>query len=147
MSVIGSIKSRSSGEGRPYPVRANVGSGTPEPQPAARPPSRERAFDPNRLRRGAVRAVEKLGPHQYRVEGRHQKFYDVNLEADGVPCDCADAFYRGRGCLHELAARLHDGDGPLIQSLGDILLRQEKHLELMLRESVERGRRKLKLLK
>jgi hypothetical protein len=26
---------RSSGEGRPYPVRANVGSGTPEPQPAS----------------------------------------------------------------------------------------------------------------
>ncbi len=86
---------------------------------------RERAFDPARLRRGIQRGVERLGPMQFRVEGRHQRFYDVNLELD-TPCDCADAQYHGRGCLHELAARLHAGDAKLIQSLGDMLLSAER---------------------
>jgi hypothetical protein len=82
---------------------------------------------PDRLRRGILRAVVRLGPHQFRIEGRHQKFYDVNLNED-VPCDCADAMYHGRGCLHELCARLHDGDATLIQSLGHLLLEQERHV-------------------
>jgi hypothetical protein len=67
----------------------------------------------------------KLAPNVYRVEGRHQKFYDVDLSSD-VPCDCADAMYHGRGCLHELCARLHNGDAALIQSLGDLLLAAER---------------------
>lgn len=82
-------------------------------------------YDPARLRRGAARAVKKLGPHQYRVRGNHSPHYDVNLDLD-TPCDCPDAQYHGRGCLHELAARLHDGDGKLIQALGDMLLANEK---------------------
>jgi len=88
----------------------------------------ERAYDPARLKRGSVRGVEKLGPHQYRVEGRHEKYYDVNLELD-TPCDCKDAQIRGRNCLHELAARLHDGDGPLIQSLGEMLLKAQQAMQ------------------
>lgn len=88
-------------------------------------PRRERAFSPARLRRGIQRGVVRLAPHVFRVEGRHQKFYDVDLTSD-VPCDCADAQFKGRGCLHELAARLHDGDATLIQSLGDMLLAAER---------------------
>lgn len=82
-------------------------------------------YDPGRLRRGATRAVRKLGPHQYRVAGTHQRYYDVNLDID-TPCDCEDARWHGRGCLHELAARLHDGDVALIQALGDMLLKAEQ---------------------
>jgi hypothetical protein len=84
------------------------------------------AYDPARLRRGAARAVKKLGPHQYRVRGTEREFYDVDLTSD-VPCDCADAQFHGRGCLHELAGRLHDGDMALIQALGNMLLEAEKH--------------------
>jgi hypothetical protein len=86
------------------------------------------SYEPGRLRRAAVRAVEKLGPHQYRVRGTHAPCWDVNLDLD-TPCDCPDAFFHGRGCLHELAARLHDGDAALIQALGNMLLAQEKRRE------------------
>jgi hypothetical protein len=87
-----------------------------------------RAFDPNRLRRGLQRGVVRLGPAQFRIEGRHEKFYDVDLTSD-VPCVCKDAEYHGRGCKHELLARLHNGDAALIQSLGDLLLAAEKRKE------------------
>lgn len=86
---------------------------------------RDRAFDPARLRRGIQRGVVRLGPQQFRVEGRHEQGYNVDLTAE-YPCDCADAQYHGRGCLHELVARLHCGDAALIQSLGDMLLAAEK---------------------
>lgn len=85
-------------------------------------------YDPNRLRRGAARAVRKLGPHQYRVRGNHEPYYDVNLDLD-TPCTCPDAQFHGRGCLHELAARLHDGDARLIMSLGEMLLAAEERKE------------------
>jgi hypothetical protein len=90
--------------------------------------SDERAFDPNRLRRGLQRGVVRLGPNQFRIEGRHETHYDVNLDLD-VPCVCKDAEYHGRGCKHELLARLHNGDAALIQSLGDLLLAAEKRKE------------------
>jgi hypothetical protein len=96
------------------------------------------AYDPARLRRGATRAVKKLGPHQYRVQGTEQPFYDVNLDLD-TPCTCEDAFHHGRGCLHELAARLHDGDAALIQGLGDMLLRAEQHMEAATRRRRRRA--------
>lgn len=82
-------------------------------------------YEPGRLRRGAARAVRRLGPHQFRVRGTHESYYDVNLDLD-TPCMCKDAEFHGRGCLHELAARLHDGDAKLIQALGDMLLAAEK---------------------
>lgn len=86
------------------------------------------SYEPGRLRRGALRAVKKLGPHQYRVAGNHSPHYDVNLDLD-TPCDCPDAQYHGRGCLHELAARLHDGDMKLVMALGEQLLAAEKRLK------------------
>ena len=79
------------------------------------------AVDPARLRRAACLAWERLGPQQIRVRGQNEPFYDVNLELD-VPCTCADAWHRGRGCKHELAARLATGDMGLIQMLGEMLL-------------------------
>lgn len=82
-------------------------------------------YDPGRLRRGAARAVRRLGPHQFRVRGTHQSHWDVNLDLD-TPCDCPDAQFHGRGCLHELAARLHDGDAKLIMALGEMLLAKER---------------------
>lgn len=92
------------------------------PAPA---PTRESAFDAERLKKAAQRAVVRLGPNQFRVEGSHQLSYDVNLDLDW-PCDCADAQFHGRGCLHELAARLHAGDGRLIMALGHMLLEATK---------------------
>lgn len=83
------------------------------------------SYDPGRLRRGAARAVRRLGPHQFRVQGTHQRGYDVNLDLD-TPCTCKDAEFHGRGCLHELAARLHDGDAKLIMALGQMLLERER---------------------
>lgn len=99
----------------------------------ARAPLRERRqyegeYDPGRLRRAASRAVKRVGPNQFMVAGTEQRVYAVNLDLD-TPCDCKDAEYHGRGCLHELAARLHNGDGKLIQSLGDILLATQKRAE------------------
>lgn len=95
------------------------------------------AYDPARLRRGATRAVRKVGPRQYRVQGQHRPYYDVNLELD-TPCDCDDAQFHGRGCLHELAARLHDGDAALIQALGDMLLKAEQYMEAATRRTRKR---------
>ena len=94
-------------------------------------------YDPARLRRAAARACLQLGPNQFRVEGRHEKHYDVNLDLD-TPCDCYDAQFHGRGCLHELRARLQRGDGTLMQALGDMLLAAEKRMK----EHTRRSRRK-----
>jgi hypothetical protein len=44
-------------------------------------------YDPARLKRASVRDCIQLGPNQFRVEGRHEKYYDVNLDLD-TPCDC-----------------------------------------------------------
>jgi hypothetical protein len=85
-------------------------------------------YEPGRLRRGAARAVKKIGPRQYRVAGNEQPYYDVSLDTD-PPCYCKDAEYHGRGCCHELAARLHDGDAALIMGLGMMLVEQEKRHE------------------
>ena len=95
------------------------------------------AYDPARLARGASRAVRKVGARQYRVQGTHEPYYDVNLELD-TPCTCEDARFHGRGCLHELAARLHDGDMALIQALGDMLLRAQEHMEAQERRTRRR---------
>ena len=100
----------------------------------AKAPKRETApkdgYDPSRLRRAAQLACKKLGPRQYRVKGQDEPHYDVALDVD-PPCYCKDAEFHGRGCKHELCARLHDGDGALIQALGDILIAQaERNAEL-----------------
>lgn len=97
----------------------------------------EAGYEPGRLRRAAQLAVKRLGPQQFRVRGQDEEFYDVNLEID-TPCDCADAWHRGRPCKHELASRLANGDMPLIQALGDMLLKAEnvsKALEKQTRKS------------
>lgn len=94
-------------------------------------------YDPGRLRRGATRAVKKVGPRQYMVAGNEQRVYAVNLELD-TPCTCRDAEFHGRGCLHELAARLHDGDMKLIQALGDMLLQAEQRNEELMRRRPKR---------
>ena len=93
-----------------------------------------RAYEPGRLRRAAQLAVRRLGPHQYRVRGQDEPHYDVNLELD-TPCTCADAWHRGRGCKHELAGRLHDGDMALIQALGDMLLAAEQRSKALERRT------------
>jgi len=85
-------------------------------------------YDPARLRRASVRACIQLGPNQFRVEGRHEKYYDVNLDLD-TPCDCKDAQNHGTGCLHELRARLQRGDESLLLGLGEMLLRAEENLK------------------
>lgn len=83
------------------------------------------AYEPGRLRRAATRAVKQLGPRQFRVRGSHEAYWDVNLDLD-TPCDCPDAQYHGRGCLHELSARLASGDMKLVLALGEMLLAKEK---------------------
>lgn len=92
--------------------------------------SGERAYEPGRLRRAAQLAVQRLGPNQFRVRGQDEPFYDVNLDLD-TPCDCADAWHRGRGCKHELCARMANGDIGLLQALGQMLLvAEERNKEL-----------------
>lgn len=94
-------------------------------------------YEPGRLRRAAVLAVKKLGPRQYRVRGQTEPHFDVNLDLN-TPCTCADAWHRGRGCKHELAGRLHDGDMKLVQALGDMLLAAQQRAE----EAERRTKRK-----
>jgi hypothetical protein len=67
---------------------------------------------------------------QFRVRGQDEPFYDINLELD-TPCTCADAWHRGRGCKHELSARLASGEMPLIQALGEMLLAAQKKSEAL----------------
>jgi hypothetical protein len=100
-------------------------------------PNYQGEYDPARLRRAATRAVRKMGPHQYRVRGSHEPYYDVNLDLD-TPCDCLDAQFHGRGCLHELSARLHDGDAGLMQALGNMLLEAEKRAKELERRTRRR---------
>lgn len=95
-------------------------------------------YEPGRLRRAAQRAVKRLGPQQFRVAGNHEAYWDVNLDLD-TPCDCPDAQFHGRGCLHELAARLQNGDMGLIQGLGDMLLKSQKQNEALARQARKRS--------
>lgn len=82
--------------------------------------------DLNRLRRAATRRVRRIGERRYLVEGRVFPSYVVDLGDEGSACRCADAQFRRGPCLHELAARLHDGDGALILSLGRMLAAAEQ---------------------
>jgi|SRR5581483_8370021 len=91
-------------------------------------------YDPARLRRASVRACVQLGPNQFRVEGRHEKWYDVNMDLD-TPCDCLDAQHHGRGCLHELRAMLQRGDQALLIALGTMLMKAEENLKAHTRRS------------
>ena len=93
--------------------------------------SRSLAIEPGRLRRGLQRGVLKLGPREYRVEGRHQRYYDVGLDGD-PQCYCKDSEHTGMQCLHILAARLHDGDSKVIMAVGELLLKAENNLKEML---------------
>lgn len=86
------------------------------------------SYEPGRLRRGALRAVKPLGDRKYLVAGNEEPAYTVDLTQD-VPCFCKDSEYHGRGCLHELAARLQDGDQKLRMALGQMLLDAEKRLK------------------
>jgi hypothetical protein len=82
-------------------------------------------YDPGRLRRAAVLAVKRLGPTRFHVAGQDEPHYSVDLFED-IPCYCKDAEFHGRGCKHELAARMANGDMALIQALGDMLLKSDK---------------------
>lgn len=84
-------------------------------------------YEPGRLRRAATRQWERLGPNQVRIaSSKPNQWYDVNLDLD-TPCDCMDAQMRGRGCLHELKSRMVCGDIGLMEALGHMLERAEKH--------------------
>lgn len=96
-----------------------------------------KGYDPVRLRRAAVLAVRSLGDGKYRVRGQHEPFYNVDLTAD-VPCYCKDAEFHGRGCKHELAARLTSGDQVLRLALGEMLLALHKENAALMK----RNRRK-----
>lgn len=82
-------------------------------------------YEPGRLRRASMLAVKRVGPNQFRVRGQEEEFYDVNLDLD-TPCSCMDAWHHGRGCKHELSARLASGDMKLVMALGEMLLAKEK---------------------
>jgi hypothetical protein len=106
-------------------------------------------YEPGRLRRAAVLAVRHRGEQRYRVRGQDEPYYDVDLSAD-IPCYCKDAEFHGRGCKHELAARLASGDQALRLALGEMLLqieRRNRELERSMRRpqpsrpSMQRRRR------
>lgn len=82
-------------------------------------------YEPARLRRAAVLDVVPVGPQQYRVRGQQERYYDVDLSAE-IPCYCKDAEFHGRGCKHELAARLFAGDQALRIALGTMLLEVQR---------------------
>lgn len=86
-----------------------------------------RAFDPARLKRAValLKGAERMGPSEFRVRGQDEPEYYVNLDGDPV-CYCKDSEYHGRGCKHELAALLLNGDLRVIGLLGELLLVQEK---------------------
>ena len=52
-----------------------------------------------RRRASPVLHVEVLGPGVYRVTGGRAP-HTVQIDADVVRCDCADAHYRRRPCKH-----------------------------------------------
>jgi hypothetical protein len=87
-----------------------------------------RAFDPARLRRAAQLAVQRIGATTFAVRGQEEPYYYVDLAGD-LPCACKDAEFHGSGCKHELAARLANGDMPLVMALGEMLLRAERARE------------------
>ena len=83
------------------------------------------AVCPNRLRRAAQLAVERLGPMQFRVRGQDEPYYDVALDVD-PPCYCMDSQMRGPNCKHTLISRMANGDLALINALGNMLLQAAK---------------------
>jgi hypothetical protein len=95
----------------------------------ARAPKREtvqkEGYDPARLRRALQCKGEQLGPRQFKVWGQDEPFYNVDLDGDPV-CYCKDSEYHGRGCKHELFAKLASGDMALLQAAGDELLKREQ---------------------
>jgi hypothetical protein len=94
----------------------------------------EQGYEPGRLRRAAQLAVKRLGAQQFEIRGQDEPFYFVDLSAD-VPCYCKDAEYHGRGCKHFLAAQLANGNMPLIQALGDMLLKSDKANKALAKQS------------
>jgi hypothetical protein len=81
----------------------------------------QQGYESKRLMRAAVLAVKRVGEGKFRVRGQHEPYYHVDLTAD-VPCYCKDSEFHGRGCKHELAARLVNGDQVLRIALGEMLL-------------------------
>ncbi|MDB4875732.1 MAG: hypothetical protein JWM41_2178 [Gemmatimonadetes bacterium] len=86
--------------------------------------------DPDRLRRAAARVVTRVGANRFLVEGRHEPHYLVDLD-EPASCRCRDAQVRGGPCLHELAARLHVGDGDLVLILGRLLADADREIRTM----------------
>ena len=84
--------------------------------------------DPGRLMRASQLAVRPHGPGEYEVQGSKFIRY-VNLNSD-QPCECEDCFFRGQrirnNCKHTLAARMANGEWPLIQMLGNMLLTAQR---------------------
>lgn len=101
--------------------------------------ARERAYDPARLTRAAklLPTVERLGPAQFVMRGSNGPRY-VDLDTDPY-CECEDRFWNGAMCKHIIAGRLVNGDVEMIQALGDLLLRAERHARAAL--GTRRGRR------
>ena len=85
----------------------------------------ERAYERGRLERAAKRPLTRKAPMQYVVKGNDEPEYDVNLTID-TPCTCKDAMYHGRGCLHELAAWMAEGDEGLLVAWGMLELRRQR---------------------
>jgi hypothetical protein len=97
-------------------------------------------YDPARLRRALALAVKPLGPGLYRVQGQHERYYDVAVNED-VPCYCKDAEYHGKGCKHFLACKLQERDPALVDAIGQMLLAAFKANEELTRKT--RKRRKI----
>lgn len=88
-----------------------------------------RPYSPARLRRAATRAIMRLGPMQFAVQGNVEPIYYVDLSQD-PPCQCRDTEHRGgmlRGrCLHTLAAELQNGNEALLIAYGEMLMTKER---------------------
>lgn len=93
--------------------------------------ARDTAICMQRLFRGYQRAIRRIGPRTYLVRGNDEPRYVVNLN-DEWPCTCADAYWHGRGCLHELAARLQEREPGVMLALGMALLKNQRAMQTLM---------------
>lgn len=102
------------------------------PSPAVEQ-ARSAPYTPGRLRSASRIPIQRTdNPREFFVKSRSRKehWWAVNLDGDPM-CYCEDNEHSTRQCSHVLAARLASGDVPLLQALGEMLVKaEERNAEL-----------------
>lgn len=80
--------------------------------------------------RCAVKRTDNPSEFYVASRSRRDHWWPVKLDIEVYSmCQCEHHTLQGAQCAHILAARLAAGDMPLIQALGDALLRAENNLK------------------